>query len=124
MIGTDPGLDLPALSDTMAQMVAKTRQALADLADSIADKATPAAININSALSFQGNQATNVASVTLVDGGFATGEGSIYYHNGSFYAVDGSAAVKLTDSGNINITATGAIGGDYGGGNPATVTFD
>lgn len=123
MIGTNLNLDLPTLSDTLATIVSKTVTALGLIQDSIADKATPSALNITSALSLAGNQLTNVASATLTDGNNATVAGTIYYHNNEFYLVDGTGTIQLTSAGAINVSSTGTIGGDYGGSNPANVTY-
>lgn len=124
MIGTNLNLDLPTLSDPLATIVSKTVTALSAIQVSIADKATPSALNINSALSMGGNQLTSVGSVTLADGNASAAAGTIYYHLGEFYLIDATGAIQLTASGAINVAGVGGIGGDYGGSNPAQVTYD
>lgn len=125
MIGTDLNLDLPTLADPMATVVAKIVAALSEIEDSHAEQATPAALNINSNLSFNGNHATNVGGLILADGNAPTSAGSFYYDDGSFYLKDATGIIRLSNAGTIDVTSTGGIGGDYGqGGNPATVTYD
>ena len=123
MIGTLLGLDLPAISDTMETMVAKTRQCLSDIQDSIADQATQAAINIAGDFDVNGNKITNVNAVTLANGAAPTAPGSIYYHSGEFYAIDATGAIQLTLAGALNAASIKGIGGDYGGVNPALASF-
>lgn len=124
MIGTYLSLDLPLLSDTLVNVVAKTATALSLLRDSIAAEATPAAIDINAALEFGGNWAQDVGGVILADGNPPSAAGSIYYHNGEFYAIDSTGAIQLTNTGALNIASVGTIGGDYGGANPAAVIYN
>lgn len=124
MIGTDLNLQIPSLSDTYAQMVAKTAAGLQAIEDSLADKATPAALNINAPLDFGGNAVINCTSVQLADGNTPGVAGSLFYHLGEFYAVDSTGIVQITANGQINAAGIGGIGGDYGGVNPAAVTYD
>lgn len=126
MIGTNPNLTLPSGSDTMATVVAKIATALSTLATSIADKATPAAFNINQALSLAGNALTDCSTITLVRGNISTTPGSMYYGtDGEFYAVDVTGtAVKLTANGQINIGGTGGFVGDYVSSNSTGAAYD
>ena len=124
MIGTNLNLDLPSLSDTYAQALAKTAAGLSAIQDSLADRATPAALNINAPLDFGGNAITNCTSVQLASGNTPNVAGSLFYLNGEFYAVDATGVVQITANGQLNAASIGGIGGDYGGINPAAVTFD
>ena len=124
MIGTDPSLDLPTLSDTLTTIVSKLVTALSVVATSITDKATPAALNITSNLSVGGQHLTNVGGIILATGNAPTAAGSFYYStDGSFYLKDATAAIKITEAGAINLSAFGGIGGDYGGGTES-LNFD
>lgn len=49
--------------------------------------------------------------------------GTIQYSDGNFYLVNESGSVQLTDGADLNFSAVGGIGGDYGGGDPASVQF-
>jgi hypothetical protein len=126
MIGTNPNLDLPSGSDPLATIVAKVITALGVLQTSIADKATPAALNMNAPLSMAGNAITQVSTLQLAQGNVSVLPGSIYYgSDGEFYAVDLSGtAVKLTANGQINIGGTGGFVGDYVASNPTGAAFD
>lgn len=114
MIGTRPAVTVPLLSDTMATVVAKTAASLNLIADSVADLATPAGLNVAANLSFQGNWATSVGGVVLVDGNAPTAAGGFYYHSGEFYLIDSTSVVQVTSLGHLNAAGFGGIGGDYG----------
>ena len=49
--------------------------------------------------------------------------GTLYFSGGELFAQTGSGAVQITLNGGINAAAIGGIVGDYGGGNPARVTY-
>lgn len=124
MIGTYLNLDLPLLSDTMSTMVAKTATALGQLRDSIADKASPAGLTIVSDLSFGGNRATNLGGAVFTSGNNPTAAGSMYYSGGEFYLVDATGVIQVTSLGQLKASSFGGIGGDYGGSNPALVSYN
>jgi hypothetical protein len=124
MIGTFLGLDLPSLTDPLATIVSKTVTALSAIQDSIADQATPAALNMNAALSMGGNAVTNASSLLLAAGTAPTAPGSFYYHAGEFYLIDATGAIRVTSNGTLDAAGVGGIGGDYGGINPALVYYD
>lgn len=123
MPGVDLNLDLPTLSDTMADIVAKLATALSAIETDLAAQVVPAEINVNSALSLAGNALTNVGSVQMVAGNSPTTPGSLYYTGGEFYMVDATGAVQITSSGSLNVAAVGGFVGDYGGVNPARATY-
>src|ERR1043165_3553208 len=124
MIGTDLNLDLPSLSDTLVVAMGKVIQCFSDIEDSIADKATPAGLDITTSLSFGGNPITSLGYATFADGNNPTAAGSAYYDSGDFYLFTAAGAVRLTASGGVNAAGIGGIGGDYGGANPALVEYD
>lgn len=124
MIGTSLDLVLPLLEDNLATIVQKTSDAISQIEVSIADDVTQAAINITGSLTMNGNWLTNVAGIVLADGNAPTAAGSTYYHDGEFYMVDSTGIVKVTLNGALNAAGFGAIGGDYGGVNPALVSYD
>lgn len=49
--------------------------------------------------------------------------GRVVYFGGNFYFVTSSGTIQVTDGTNLNASGIGGIVGDYGGGNPAKVTF-
>jgi hypothetical protein len=116
-------LSLPQLSDTMANVVSKTATALSTLATGLTPKVTPSQLDVNSALSMAGNALTNVGSVQLAAGNVPTVAGSFYYSAGEFYLVDSAGAVQVTSNGVLNVAGQVGIVGDYGGSNPARVTY-
>jgi hypothetical protein len=125
MPGVALNLDLPSVTDTMAVMVAKTRVALSTIQDDLVPKLVPAEMNINAALSANGNAITGLGSVGMVGGNTPVAAGSIYYANGEFYAIDSTATVKLTSAGGLAIAGAKGIGGDYGNvANSALVYYD
>lgn len=124
MIGTDLNLSLPSAADTYSTAISKTAIALQAIEDSIADRATPAGLDITSNLPIGGNHLTNVGGLILASGNTPSTAGSVYYSGGNFYVKDATGVIQLTSAGAINVAGVGGIGGDYGGSNPAIVTFD
>ena len=49
--------------------------------------------------------------------------GRLVYANGEFWAVNASGAIQITSGLGLNASGIGGIGGDYGGTNPALVSF-
>ncbi len=123
MPGTDLGLELPSLSDTLADVVSKTATALEAIAADLEPRITAGELDISTELSLGGAPATNVGGIRLTGGATAV-VGSIYEADGDFFLVTDAGVVQLTADGGIKVAAAGIIGGDYGGANPATVTFD
>jgi hypothetical protein len=81
---------------------------------------TPAAININSALTFNGNFATNLAGLTLTAQGSTPANNTIYESGVDLYYVDGLGHnIRITQSGGIAGT-NGSIGGLT---SPASATY-
>lgn len=124
MLGSPLDLTLPEADDTMADVVAKTAAALANIEDVLEQRVTPASLNINAALPCGGNQITGVGALTLVPAAVPVASGSVYYSDGEFFLVSPAGTVQVTFEGDLNVGATGTIVGDYGGGNPARVTYD
>lgn len=116
-------LDLPSLSDTMANAVSKTATALSTLATGLTPKVTPTQLDINTAVSMAGNALTNVGSVQLAEGNTPTAVGSMYFLNGELFVVDATSAIQVTSNGVLNVAGSVGIVGDYGGTNPARVTY-
>lgn len=124
MPGIELNLPIPSLSDTQTQVVTKTAQALTLIDADLAASVLPSEININSALSFNGNPATNLGYLTM--GGGTPGAvipGAMYYSGGEWFVVDSVGTIQLTNGGIINIAGSGGIGGDYVAVN-ALVSYD
>ncbi len=123
MPGVNLDLDLPSLSDTFADIVAKTVVALDAIQDDLAGDVTPSEMNMNTALSMGGNHLTNVGALTLVDGNVPALTGSLFYDGVDFFAISPAGTVQLTLEGAVNVAGTGGITGDYGLGDE-TVSYD
>lgn len=91
-------------------------------------KVPTAGLNINADLTFLGNNATALKSCRMQDNGSPLAGPSdlraVYSSGGDLYWNNASGTpVKITSGGSLNIASLGTIGGDYGGTNPASVTF-
>ncbi len=76
-------------------------------------KITPAGMNINADLTFNGNAATDLKNVSLNS---VVGEGlsNIYQNGGNLFWRNGSGTdVRITNGSTIDVGALGTIGGDY-----------
>ncbi len=124
MPGVDLDLDLPSLSDTLSTIVSKTAVALAAIEDDLAGMVVPSEMDINTELPLGGNALTEVGSVQLVAGNAPSSAGSIYYASGEFFVRDSTGLIQLTAAGALNTASVGGIVGDYGGANPARVTYN
>ncbi len=125
MIGTNLGLDLPSLSDSLATIVSKVTVALSAIQDSIADLADPSALNINDAISMNGNALSGVSTVQFATGNASQVPGSLFYAAGEFFMVDVSGTpIQITANGLINIGGTGGFVGDYVSSNPTGAAYD
>jgi hypothetical protein len=114
MPGINLNLPIPSLSDTQTQVVTKIANALTLIGNDLTPKVVAAELNINSALDLNGNAALNAGYITF--GGGTPGTtipGAIYYNNGEWFLVDGTATIQITAAGALNLTLNGAIGGDY-----------
>jgi hypothetical protein len=121
MATTFMGLDLPTVSSTIGPDWATDLNAAlttVDAHDHTSSKGTkvPAAgLNINAALTFANNDATNVNGVTLKNNtsDHATNI-TAYAKNGDFYFKDSAGnAVRITSGGALDLSGTGGITGDY-----------
>jgi hypothetical protein len=106
----------------MANVVAKTAAALAALEADIEAKITAGALDITTNLSMGGAALAKVGGVRL-GGGESAVIGTLYMDE-ELAVVTAAGVVQITSGGTLNVAALGTIGGDYGGENPASVTFD
>lgn len=124
MPGVDLNLSLPSLSDPFSTILSKTLVALAAIEDDLAGKIVSSEIDINASLSMAGNALTSIGSLLLLGGNAPTAAGSVYYSNGEFYMIDATGVIQITSNGSLNTAAVGTIVGDYGGVNPARVSYN
>lgn len=114
MPGINLNLPIPSLSDTQTVVVTKIASALTSINTDLAAPVLASEMNINSGLNFNGNAALNLGYATF--GGGTPGAvipGAIYYNNGNWFLVDGTATIQITNAGALNFTLNGGIGGDY-----------
>lgn len=121
MPGIDLNLDLPELTDTYAEALAKTATALSAIEVDLAGLVTAGVLNINSTLSMGGQRVENVGGLHL-DGGTSTVPGTLYMDEELWVMTD-AGAVQITNAGALDVASLGTIGGDYGSGDEA-VTYD
>lgn len=124
MPGQPLNLDLPSLADPFAEILAKLLIALAAIEDDLEGLIVPSEININASLSLEGNALTDAGSLQLLAGNVPTAAGAIWYADGEFYMRDASGVIQITSNGSLNVASIGTIVGDYGGVNPARVSYD
>jgi hypothetical protein len=124
-------LDLPIVEETLspdwATMLNEALEKI-DAHDHTSNKglSIPAsAIDIEVDLSFKNNSLLDVESIELKNNSTQIStDSSLYEFNDELYFNDGNGnCVKLTEAGSINVAAAGGINGDYGGAEPATVSF-
>jgi hypothetical protein len=120
MPGLDLNLDLPSLTDTLADVVSKTATALAAIEDDLAGLITVGELDMNAALSMEGNAITDVGGLVLTSGNPGTA-GSVVYVGGEFYLVTPAGTVQITSGGALDAGSIGGITGMSGG---AAVEFD
>jgi hypothetical protein len=108
----------------MAENIARIATALGSIEDVLAQRVTPGGMDITAPLDMQGNSLTDVAAVVFASGNASEAPGSIFYREGDWYVVDAVGSIQLTDGGQLNAASIGGIQGDYGGVNPAAVTFE
>lgn len=121
MPGIDLNLDLPSLSDPLATIVAKTAIALAAIEDDLAGPVTVGELDMNGALSMEGNPIIDVGGLTLGAGAVAT-PGTLVYLAGELYVYTAAGPVQITAGGALNAASIGGITGM--GGTNAAVAFD
>ncbi len=124
MPGVALNLVLPTLADTFSDIVAQLVTAVEAIEADLEPRITAGELNIDTELSVGGAPVTNVGGLRLTGGETAVA-GSVYIDDDDeFHLVTTAGDIQLTLNGGINVTALGSIGGDYGGVNPAAVTYD
>lgn len=121
MPGSDLDLDLPGDGETFVSFAAKVVAALQAIQADLEPRIGAGALDIDSEVSMNGAPLTNVGGVRLQNGQSDV-VGTIYMDE-ELHAVTSAGDVQITANGTLAITALGVIGGDYGGSNPAEVTF-
>lgn len=96
-----------------------------DHSSGLGKQITPAGININQTFQMNSNQISEIASLALDNlVSQPSSANLVYEYAGELYFNDANAnQVQLTSGGTINVASVGTISGDYGGSNPANVSF-
>lgn len=124
MPGTTLTIALPEAGDSFRAAVDKLAVAVAQLQADIEPKIDSGALDLRSALGLNGFALFDVGGLRLT-GGESSVVGTLYMDgSGDLHVVTGTADVQITQNGAIDVAALGTIGGDYGGANPASVTFN
>jgi len=121
MPGVDLNLDLPTPNDPFVTALAKIVAAFVAIEEDLEPRIGAGSLDIDTELSMNGAALTNVGGVRLQNGESAV-VGTLYMDE-EFHVVTTAGDVQLTLNGVLNVTALGTIGGDYGGFDPANVTF-
>jgi len=126
-------LDLPVVSVTAGPLWATMLNAAQNLIDSHdhtsgkGSKVPTAGILINANLEMNSFDLTEIHALALDNLSATLGAslvGRLYQVNKELYYNDGNGtAVKMTNAGAVNVSGSNGIGGDYGGGNPASLNF-
>jgi hypothetical protein len=121
MPGSDLDLDLPAQGEAFTSVLAKLKAAITAIQADLEPRIGAGALDIDTEVSMNGAPLTNVGGVRLSGGGSSV-VGTLYMDE-ELHAVTSAGDVQITSNGTLAITALGVIGGDYGGSNPAEVTY-
>lgn len=86
---------------------------------------TPSSITINDNLDFNQFEATDLGAAKFQNRTDSpTGVAKVFVRDDELYFLDGAGrSVQMTLTGALNAAALGGIGGDYGGGDPASVYY-
>jgi hypothetical protein len=126
-IGQSLGATIPAIGTagtTYATNINDTLTALVDACE--AGVATSVGLTVDSNVDFDGNGITDASHIGLVNqASQSTTAGHAYIYNNEWYLNDGLGNdIRMTLNGALDASSVGGIGGDYGGGNPAAVSFN
>lgn len=134
MSTTYMNLNLPVVQTTAGPQYASdvnTALTTVDSHDHTTGKGTPvptAGINVNADFEFNSYNATELRSTRFDNQSSTFSSGTdiraVYVSGGELYYRDNAGNnVKITNAGAVNVSGSNGIGGDYGGGNPASLTF-
>jgi hypothetical protein len=129
-IGSAKSFTVPTVSVTAGPTYAtQVSAALQEIKDDLEADINSASITIDANLDWNGYEVGEVGALELEDKSAAfsgpTNVLKAYSRSGEFYWNDGAGnQVQVTSNGSLNAAALGGINGDYGGGNPASVSFD
>lgn len=125
-IGSPQGIDLPVPGDGGDDDVtaaAKIVAAFETLIGAVEGQVPASAVLWNSNVSLGSYALTNVLYMHLQSGSLKNFPGYLQNVDGNLTWVHPDGAIQLTVGDAINVASTGVIDGDYGGADPARVTY-
>lgn len=125
MPGNPLNLVYPTVGEATSTAVAKLIAMFQVLQADIEAKILPSEFSWTSDLTAQGHSLSNLSKIQLDNLASAAGlpTGTVYMQSGDIFVQTASGAVRLTLNGQINASGLGGISGDFGGSNPARVTY-
>lgn len=125
MPGVPLNLSYPVVGEPIATALGKLLAILQALQADIEPKVTSAEFTWVGDQSASGHALTALSRLQLEDilSSVGVATGSVYFKLGDAYCMTASGEVRLTSGGAINAAGIGGIVGDYGGSNPARVTY-
>lgn len=126
-IGQSLGATIPAIGTAGTTYATNINDALTAIVDACeAGVSTSVGLTVDSDVDFDGNGIADASHLGLTNqASQPTTAGFAYIYNNEWYLNDGLGNdVRITLSGALDASSVGGIGGDYGGGNPAAVSFN
>lgn len=123
--GEDMVTNIPVVGDSGTQYATDVNEFLAEVRATLESKVPFSALQ-GDELDLQNVPVVDAEYVAFYDQSVAPSGspvGRFESYQGNIYWVNVSGAVQITSGGALNFTATGGIGGDYGGANPASFRF-
>lgn len=127
MPGTPLNLTYPLDSDTVKVAMAKLVTVAQAIQADIEPKIVPAEISVTSQLDMRSYPIVNIGALIMEAANNAAGDGTVgqaVYYLGNWYLVGSLGAVQITDGDHLAAIGFAGIAGDYGGANPARVTYN
>lgn len=125
MPGVPLSISYPVLGEPIAIALGKLITAIQTIQTDLEAKVTSPEFSWIGDLSAGGHALTALSQVQLDNIASSLGlpTGTFFFEGGEAWVQTGSGKVQLTSGGTLNASALGGIVGDYGGGNPARVTY-
>lgn len=126
-IGQSLGATIPAIGTAGTTYATNINDALTAIVDACeAGVSTSVGLTVDSDVDFDGNGITDASHLGLTNQASQPATaGFAYIYNNEWYLNDGLGNdVRITLNGALDASSVGGIGGDYGGGNPAAVSFN
>lgn len=127
-LGDPVAITIPAVGSAGTQYATDINNSLQAIKDVLETKNTNAGLNITSAFDISNEELDNVFAARFDNLGATLTAGTdtrkIYMASGEWYLNDAAGnQVQVTASGSLNAASIGGIVGDYGGADPAKVTY-